>query len=296
MIEVSEEFLASVLGTSQGEITEALKDGEEFKSQAEIEGFVKSKIDELVYQAKKKGHTEGHGRGFKESLTAKERELKEKYGVDGKDIDEIFESAVEAAKTTSQSNPEDVKNSEVYINDTKKLKQIIEEKDNEIVSIKKGFERTETFRGARQYGEKLLKDQNFVLPDDDDIANNLIATIFEKLEDDNTKIATVDGKLVVLDANGKPKENEAGTKDITFDDHLISTAKRYLKVAVADDRKSPGNKKKEGEREDDPTDFPEIKSNADFMRELNALKGKPEEMLKLKDHYQKLVEDGKISD
>jgi hypothetical protein len=44
MIEVSTEFLADVLETSPGELTQALKDGEQFKPQADIEAFIKDNL------------------------------------------------------------------------------------------------------------------------------------------------------------------------------------------------------------------------------------------------------------
>jgi len=44
MIEISTEFLADVLETSPGELTQALKDGENFKPQADIEAFIKTQI------------------------------------------------------------------------------------------------------------------------------------------------------------------------------------------------------------------------------------------------------------
>src|SRR5687768_2307656 len=99
MIEISEEFLSDVLGTTEGEITEALKDGENWKPEAEIHSFIKTKIDERLHKAKTASRLEGHGRGAKESLTKKEKELKERLGVEGNTIEEIVEAALEAAKT-----------------------------------------------------------------------------------------------------------------------------------------------------------------------------------------------------
>lgn len=83
MIEVSLEFLADVLETSPGEITTALKDGEQFKPQADVEAFIKSTLSENLLKAKLSGKKEGKSWGEKESLTAKEKALKAKFGVEG---------------------------------------------------------------------------------------------------------------------------------------------------------------------------------------------------------------------
>ena len=42
------EFLADVLETSPGELTQALKDGEQFKPQADIEAIIKSQFGEKL--------------------------------------------------------------------------------------------------------------------------------------------------------------------------------------------------------------------------------------------------------
>ena len=297
MIEVSEEFLASVLGTDPGELTEALKDGETLKPQSEVEAYIKSKFDEVTYRAKKNGHTEGLGRGTKESLTIKERELKEKFGVEGKTIDEVIDNIIEGVKTSTKASPDDVKNSEVFINETKRLKQIIADKDAEMEGTKSTFAKAETLRAARESGLKILKDKKFVLPDDEDIAGTLLETLFEKLEDQDTRLSISDGKIVVMDANGRPKENENGTKDISFEDHLTNKAKKFFKIAVADDRKSPANKntdKPDGGGSD--PDLPQIASRQDLMRELNNLRGQPDKMTALKAQYDKMVEDGSIKE
>jgi hypothetical protein len=296
MIEISEEFLASVLGTDAGEITEALKDGDSVKPQDEVEAWIKSKYDEAIYRAKKSGHTEGHGRGLRESLTSKERELKEKFGVEGKTIDEVIDNVIGSVQANSKASPDDVKNSEVYINETKRLKAIIAEKEAELEGAKSSFTKAETLRAARAHGEKLLKAKNYVLPDDEEIANTLVSTLFEKLEDDNTRLSLADGRIVVLDKDGRPKENESGTKDLTFDDLFEQKARKFFKVAAADDRKSPANKKTEGDDPKPAGDMPELKSRNDLITELNKLKGDPDKMQALKAHYDKLVEDGQIKE
>lgn len=298
MIQISEEFLANVLGTSPGEITDALKDGEELKPAAEVESFLKTKFDEALYRAKKSGHKEGLGRGQKESLTIKERELKDRFGVDGTTIDEVIDNIIETVKTNSKINPDDVKNSEVFLSETKRLKQIIAEKEEELAKTATTYAKKETLRAAKEHGVRLLKEKNFVLPDDDEIATNMLDVLFSKLEDEDTRLSIDGNKIVVLDANGRPKENEQGTKDITFDDHLTGIAKKFFKQAVADTRKSPANKNAGDEKGGAPSsgDLPEIKSRDDLFKVMNELRGDPEKMKAVKAHYDKMVEEGTIKE
>lgn len=286
------EFLADVLGTSHGELTEALKDGENLKPQADIEAHIKKTFGDQLLKSKLSGKKEGNDWGKKESLTAKEKEFKAKYNVEGNNLEEIVDNAVEAAKQHSKLNPDDVKSSEVYINETKKLKALLAEKDNEIANQANAFAKKETMRHAKEHGMSILKKFNFVLPDDQDILDEAIGNLFSKLEDESTVIS-LDGKLLkVLDAAGKPKENEAGTKEISFEDHLVSKAKRYFKQAVADNRQSPANKNKPEATPPNP-DMPELKSSEDLFKALDAERD-PAKQQAIKSHYDKLVEDGTI--
>ena len=59
MPDLTLEFLADVLETSPGELTQALKDGENFKPQADIEAIIKSKFGEKLLAAKLSGKKEG---------------------------------------------------------------------------------------------------------------------------------------------------------------------------------------------------------------------------------------------
>lgn len=292
MIQVSEEFLASVLGTTAGEITDALKDGENDKPQDEIESFLKEKFEGRIFKAKNDGKKEGHGRGLKESLTNKEKELKAKLGVEGDTIDEIIDAALEAATKKAALNPDDVKNSDIYINEVKRLKTLIAEKETELANKDQSFTKAETMRLAKELGLKYLNEKKFVLSDDEDIKDEALANLFGKLEDDHTKLSVIDGKVVVVDSNGKPKENEQGTKEISFEDHFVSKAKRYFKQAVADDRKSPANKN-DGKTGNVTPEMPELNTAEDLYKALEGEKDVIKQKA-IKAHYDEKVKDGTI--
>mgnify|MGYP006321290635 FL=1 len=294
MPDLTLEFLADVLETSPGELTQALKDGENFKPQADIEAFVKSQFSEKLLSAKLSGKKEGKSWGEKESLTAKEKALKAKFGVEGSNLDEIVDAAVEAAKQHSKLNPEDVKNSEVYINDTKRLKALLKEKEDEISAKVSSFQKAETMRVAKEAGLRLLKEKNFVLPENEDIKETMLSTLFEKLEDDQTRVSLVDGKIVILDANGRIKENESGTRELSFEDHFVSKSKKFFPQAVIDNRQSPANKNAGDKPVNTNPDIPEIKNTEDYIKALNAERDVTKQKA-IKEHYEKLKEDGTIT-
>ena len=294
MPDLTLEFLADVLETSPGELTQALKDGENFKPQADIEAIIKSQFGEKLLSAKLSGKKEGKSWGEKESLTAKEKALKAKFGVEGSNLDEIVDAAVEAAKQHSKLNPEDVKNSEVYINDTKRLKALLKEKEDEIASKVSSFQKAETMRVAKEAGLRLLKEKNFVLPENEDIKETMLSTLFEKLEDDQTRVSLVDGKIVILDANGRIKENESGTRELSFEDHFVSKSKKFFPQAVIDNRQSPANKNAGDKPVNTNPDIPEIKNTEDYIKALNAERDVTKQKA-IKEHFEKLKEDGTIT-
>ena len=90
-------------------------------------------------------------------------------------------------------------------------------------------------------GLKLLHNGGYVLPDDPDIRATRLEILFEKLEDSNTRLKVEDGKIRVLDADGRPKENETGTREITFDQLLESKARITFEKVASDGRRSPAN-------------------------------------------------------
>jgi hypothetical protein len=122
----------------------------------------------------------------------------------------------------------------------------------------------------------------------------MLSTLFEKLEDDQTRVSLVDGKIVILDANGRIKENETGTKELSFDEYFVSKSKKFFPQAVADNRKSPANKNVPDTSAQDKPDMPEMKSTSDLIKALNAERD-PAKQKAIKAHFDQLVTDGVIT-
>lgn len=293
MVNVSEELLADVLGTTVEEITKSLKDGETLKPQEDVDAFLRQSFDGLTAKVRHKFKKEGYSWGEKESLTKKGKELKEKFGVEGDTIDEIVDAVIEQRSKKSQLSPDDVRNSEIFQSEVKKLKDIIKQKDEDLSNQKNSFEKSETLRLAKEYGLKFLKEKNYVLDDDADILEEKLENLFSKLEDDSTRLSREGSKIIILDQNGRPKENEQGTKELSYEDLLGLKAKRYFKQAVADNRKSPANKNKEEGGNDNTPDVPEMKSADDYYKAMDQAKDF-ETKKAIKASYDQMVKDGKI--
>lgn len=111
-----------------------------------------------------------------------------------------------------------------------RLNKIIEQKDAAIVR-------------PTLVGEvlKFLHKERYDITDNPAIQATRIDMLIERMEDENTKIRVENGKILILDASGNPKENETGTRELTLDELMESKAKRIFEKVASDNRQSPGN-------------------------------------------------------
>lgn len=270
-MELTVEFLADVLGTDAGQITEAIKDGENFKSPDEVGTFLKQQIEDRIYAAKRQTRDEQYSRGKKEALSAKERELRDKHGLKGETIEEMITELQEAAKVKPDMTPEDVRNTEIFKLEQKKwmdqAKAANEERDN----VRTEFKQREVALKVGQKAGELLKKHNFVTPQE--IADESVwqELLIQRLQSDAVRLALGEkGELIVQDSNGNQLIDENTVSPVTFDDHFKKVASSMFKVAQSDPRQSPGNAGQAGSggagADDKPTIF---KDEADFMNKMN---------------------------
>lgn len=236
------EQLADMLGRSAGEIAEALKEGEGLKGADEVSRYVKGEIEKMIEKSFKRGSGEGHGRGKREVLTEAEKNLKAKYGVEGDGIDEVVSNIVDQVRKNTEIDPNDVKNSELFISETKKLKERINDLEAEKNQAQERVKKERVKHLVKQKAGPILKKHNFILPDDPNISHTLLSHFYNSLEDENTIIDEKNEDLFVLDKDGRQKENPKNFKDVTIDDHILAKAKEYFPQAKSDNRSSPGEK------------------------------------------------------
>ena len=164
-------------------------------------------------------------------------------------------------------------------NEIARLKKIIEQKDAII-----------TRHSVENYVLEFLDKWGYVLSDDPVIRSTYMDMLFEKLEDDNTRIKVDGGKIIVLDAVGGIKENETGTADLSFDALLASKANRIFPKTTPGTKQSPANKISHNN-----PDIPPIETREDFFRAINRERD-PEKAAAIKEHFDKMVEIGAITE
>lgn len=168
-----------------------------------------------------------------------------------------------------------------YKSEIERLNGIIEQKDALI-----------TRRIVEEKGLEFLQKWNYVLPEDPERRAAHLEILFEKLQDKNTRLKVDGTRILVVDANGEPKENEAGTRELSFDALIASKADRIFEKKVSDQRQSPANK---ATFTGSGNDMPPIQTMEDFYQ---ALYNEPDitRQKALKEHLDKLIEIGAIKE
>jgi hypothetical protein len=165
-----------------------------------------------------------------------------------------------------------------YKDEIARLNKIIEQKDAII-----------TRHSVENYVLEFLDKWGYVLSDDPVIRSTYMDMLFEKLEDNNTKIKVDGGKIIVLDAVGGIKENETGTADLTFDALLASKANRIFPKAA------PGTKQAPAKTNYNVNDLPLIQTREDFYHAINNERD-PTRALAIREHFAKMVEIGEVTE
>jgi len=268
------EFIADVLGTSEEQVAKAIKDGEDFKSQEDVNTYFKSALEDRIYAAKREVKEQQYSRGKKEALTAKEREIREKYDLSGSTLEDMIDELKELAKQKPDLTPEDVRNTEIYKVDVKTLKDQISDAKTASEKVVKDYRAKEVSFKARQIGEALLKKHKFVTPDwafDDSLMSDLL---YSKLNNNASTVGlNEDGELMVVDASGNQLMDDKTVSAISFEKYFVDTASKIFKVAESDGRESPGNENKAAApAAGSGGSFQAIKSDEDYLDRLNGMK------------------------
>lgn len=295
--------VASILNTTPGEITEALKESEQKDRDAWFNDKMKNLIDtersSAASTARSKGFDEGHGKAMQETLTKAEKRLRETFDVDGKDLDEIAANIAAKNRESSKTNPEDVKNSQEYIDMENSYKDRIKKLNEDLESEKSGRNRDRVMSTVHGNLESKLVAAGYVLPEDPTKKAKWLNVILSDMEDDDTSLSlNSDGDPIVLGKDGKIKTDDKTMQDVTFDAHLTKVAGFYLDVSKGDGKEGTGNKNSGTGGGGSQFDFSHIKTAADYVSEMGKINidTDKDKMDALESYYAKGVEEGSIEE
>ena len=249
MITISVESLARVLGTQPGAISEALKsEGDEQKPQTEIDNYLVSAFQKKIDQAVRDGRDEGFGRGKRESLSEIEKWVSENYEVAPTgDIKSQIQQLSEKLAKKPEIKPEEIEKSEVFQTKLSEavnaVKSKFEEKENEFRTQQEQWRRQRIERILSKQAENLLKQNNFIVPEDEKIANNLKNLFVRSLMSDeyDFKLSESEDDFQITDKNGNPLKDDLHNV-IGFEDIGLEKAREFFTVRSGDGRDVSGNR------------------------------------------------------
>lgn len=238
------DFLANVVGTTPGELSKALKlddEGNVTASKDDIEGLLKSHLEEKVKTIQRTARDEGHGRAKRETLEQVEKELAEEFGLERKNVREMFSEYSEKVKSQGGTiDPNEIKNSEPYQQLKKSLESKLQTVQTEYDQFKNQVEFQQITSAIKQKGSSILTSENYELPENQEVRNNLISLLVkEAVGKSDVKFKVSDDGISVTDAEGRNVLDSEGNP-VTFDRYFTQIAGNYLPKREGQKRDTPG--------------------------------------------------------
>lgn len=299
------EFVGSVLGTDPGALRQALYDGDgenaKPKSDDQIKSYLDTNYQEKMKRIKTEAHNEGHGRGKRESLSELEKTLSEKFEVDKGSIEDMFESyATKKSGTKSKDiTPDDIKKSEFFQNEVKKLNQKAVDVQTEYDKYKSDVKLSETTAVLRNRVSAALgnEENKFLIPKADPVKKTLIDAAIKDLMQSGYEIKKSDTgdvtDILVLDSEGKPAQDE-NYNPVKFDVKLLGTLKSYFEVGqVTPGKTMPGNTTKRETQNGKTFSFTVPKDKNEAFSKLGSIKD-PVEAKEYRAYMKELEEAGSL--
>lgn len=295
-IEMSVEFLAGLLGKPVQEFEAALKADEEgnLKSQGEIQSLFKSEFSDRLKQAKSAGKKEGKGWGERETRDQVEAELSKLLKVDSGNLEDMVETytsrVLEASK--KELTPEEIKASDVYKQAVKAEREKLASVQGEFDQYKKQVSTRQKKSVVKSQLQKILEAKNFKLPTDQQILEQRMDLLLDRMFSGNDFQVTEDGRVTVLDDKGEVVQDEM-FNPVPFSDWSTKKALLVFDQAEGDGRTSPGNTTQVPGQAPGKFSFPQVQSTEQFFQELDKMEDldKKEAFQK---HFETLQERGLV--
>lgn len=213
--------------------------------------------------------------GQKKTWEQIEKHLKEKYSAQDSEllgaelIDHVFETqtAELQEKISKKFKDEDIEKHPSFIAKRKEWEKTLQSKESEFDEKLKAKE-TEWNRSRMMSkiseAAMLQLESNFILPENAVRAKALKDVLIRELESENYSIQD-DGSIIILDKEGKAKEDSHG-KMINFNEYIEASALKFFDKKVANSRGNAGNQNQNNAQQI------VIKDQSDFQAKMSEAK------------------------
>lgn len=248
MSKVLTAVLTTLFKLSNDQVADLLKKTDE-EQETEILALDAARVQSWTDRSKEQFNN-GHKKGTGEALTAKEKAWREKYGITdaltGDDlIEAIVNTAIEKAGKTGgkvEITEDVIRKHPVYLKMESKfkedLKNATDEWQGKLTEAEKAFNKKSTFGTVRSKALDLLEGLNPVLSPDKKKAQRQKDDFIRDLEGYEYSI-TEDGKILILEKDGNPKQDAHG-HTVSFEDFAKNLASERYDFAQSQ-QSSPGN-------------------------------------------------------
>ncbi len=268
-INIKTEVLASLTGISQQELITQFTNEETNEVLPTDE--VSSKIHDLIGAKMSNISEQQRKRGTRESLSGKEKEIAEAYGVEKGRISDMINAIVEKTKNETKESVTGQQAEGVQMMQTKldAMKQKLAEQQNEFKTERTRYEKEKVISKVVSKGVEAWKALNPDLSDDENIRARQIDMFKSQLKSGNYKL---DGdNIVVLDSDGNPKE-DSNYNTITFADHVAMNNFLPIRKAEKPNHKNPPRPSGNGGNSSQFTKE-EVTDSSKYASRLSALRG-----------------------
>lgn len=272
-VKVTLEDLAHLLNIGHGELKESLtSDGKLIEDQSEITAKLKELHDANLdgySTARKKAFDDGFKKAQKKVLEDRESELREKYDVEGDNLESIVEAIESKARKNAELNPSDVKNSEIYINDVQKFKDRVKTLEDELANEKAGRQIDLVNSRLDAKLPEWIKEAGKSLSDKPEVRDQQIRLLKLAMKENGIE-ARIDGDRLVPYKDDSVLIDEKTMKELTMSG-AISQVALFLPDSKPAAGQSPGNRNNPGDDTGGAFDFSHVKTAEDFSRETDKI-------------------------
>lgn len=286
-------FLSKVLKMTDGDI-DAILDASEATEETVLTALLEKDKDRVALLTKSKpGQTfqDGYKKAKAEVLTAFEKEVREKYGVDDETLTgvelvaKVIETeAAEAGKKVAITD-DVIKKHPLYLRLEKESKKALTDKETEwkgkLEAKEKEFKKAESFGSISTSALDLLMELNPVLSTNPKVAATQQADFLREFKEMDWEKQT-DGSFIAIDAEGKRLEDAHG-HPITLEDLVKQKAENRFDFKANNGGENPGDDPKATKDKDKskdkkyPANVTKPKSIDELAKIMNDGKLKPDE-------------------
>jgi hypothetical protein len=178
----------------------------------------------------------------------------------------MIDAYIENNKKTFKANPNDIRSSDIYVEDMKAEKKRIQDLEAEYKNKLSAIERERVRDVIEQRAAQLLTDGGYILPEDKEKRERQVKMLLREALDGDAQFKLLDGKKIqLIDKEGNVMRNDV-LDELDFDTYFNKLAGSTFDVSKEPGRQTPANKTEPGKP---PVKIPAYTTDEEYMKLLH---------------------------